>query len=1135
MKIAPLPENEKQRLQTLLAYEILDTEPEAEFDSLVQLASSICNTHISAISLIDTDRQWFKSSVGLDAKETSRDLAFCAHAILDDDVMIVSDALKDERFFDNALVCSDPKIRFYAGAQLITKEGGAIGTLCVIDRVPRELTANQLKALKVLASQIVSQLEFRSAKKNERRMVRALRLLSKCNDHLLRAETEQGFLNHICMLAVEVGGYLMAWVGFAENDLAKTVRAVAQSGYEYGYLDQIEVTWGSAASGLGPTGTAIRTGVKVVNQNSQNNPNMALWLEAAMKRGYLASVALPLIVNQEVIGALTIYSREHDSFENEELKLLEELASNLSYGIQTLRMRTESEAARIALIKSESGFRAIIEATPVPLALIDESENIAYLNSAFVHTLGYTTTDIPTLSDWWLLAYPDPQYRKWAVESWPLMKKTIRSNVISSLLELNIVCKDSMERTFTVSVAPLYEDYNKNYLIVLHDITERNKLETEKLTNAFKYRQLFDGSRDAIVILKPPIWKFTDANDAALNLFCVSSVDKFTELGPWDISPVFQADGGASDLEAQKMIGIAMSEGTHFFEWQHKKLDGQVFPADVLLTRIDFGNEVLLLATVRDVTERKLTEGALRKSEQRLRTIIETEPECIKLVDARGHLQEMNAAGLAMLEAVSLKEAQQHNLLEYVDPAYRADFISLHQRVMKGESGMLEFRIKGLHGAIRFLETHAAPLRDSEGNIESLLGITRDITYRKNVEAEQARLQSQLLQAQKMESIGHLTGGIAHDFNNMLGAMLGYAELLKMGRANETPLPARMQNYIAQILAAGNRAKELISQMLIFSRLGFGEKEDEAPVILIQPVLKEVISLLRASISSSINVTCNVTDEHLKLRIQPVQFQQLLMNLIINARDAIGEYGHINVTLNQVSALGICDACRQNFSGEYVDITVSDNGSGIPDQLITKIFDPFFTTKEVGKGTGMGLSVVHGIVHALQGHIQVVSSKSGTDMHIFLPVLKTENLEGADKMQCLEDIEHMLSGLSILVVDDEQAMVLMLEEFLGIHGANVSPFQDSTEALMAFERDPDKFDLVITDETMPTLSGLDMAQSMLRLRPQMPILLCTGYSDHATSEIALKNGIAGFMYKPVDLAKLLQWISDMREGFLKKN
>lgn len=416
---------------------------------------------------------------------------------------------------------------------------------------------------------------------------------------------------------------------------------------------------------------------------------------------------------------------------------------------------------------------------------------------------------------------------------------------------------------------------------------------------------------------------------------------------------------------------------------------------------------------------------------------------------------------------------------------------------------------------------------DCEG-IDVIQCNVRDNTKRHNAELALKQTERQLMQAQKMESIGQLTGGIAHDFNNMLGAMLGYAEILQLPRADEAPLSDRAHQHVSQIITAGNRAKELIAQMLIFSRLNKDSISDETPIILLQPVIEEVVKLLRSSIPTTIEITYHVTNEQLKTRIQPVQLHQILMNLIVNARDAIGEYGSIVVSLRQGSQSGMCYACHQSYSGDYIELTVCDSGGGIPEQLLTKIFDPFFTTKEVGKGTGMGLSVVHGIVHTLGGHIRLASSEAGTSIHILLPLAEVSALSVTNKRQSPEVVEGSLSGFNIMVVDDEYAMVSMLKEILTIYGAKVSPYNSPIEALSAFERNPTDFDLVITDETMPKLSGLDMAKIMLKLRPQLPILLCTGYSDHLNQEVAKQNGIAGFMYKPVDLPKMLQWIKDRR-------
>lgn len=266
------------------------------------------------------------------------------------------------------------------------------------------------------------------------------------------------------------------------------------------------------------------------------------------------------------------------------------------------------------------------------------------------------------------------------------------------------------------------------------------------------------------------------------------------------------------------------------------------------------------------------------------------------------------------------------------------------------------------------------------------LGIIRDITERRQREKETVQMREQLAQASKMESIGHLTAGIAHDFNNILGAMMGYTELSQHLLASGKP--DAVGHYQEEIFKSGTRAKELIRQMLTFSRLSPDENGGKAPLTLLSTIVKEVVSLLRPSIPSTVELNYWVETENLNARIHPVNLHQILINLIVNARDVIGEYGKIDISLTKQHYDNVlCNSCKNAFAGDYAQITVKDNGSGIPEHILSKIFDPFFTTKGVGKGTGMGLSVVHGIVHSQGGHIYVESSKNnGTAIHILLPI-----------------------------------------------------------------------------------------------------------------------------------------------------
>ncbi len=394
-----------------------------------------------------------------------------------------------------------------------------------------------------------------------------------------------------------------------------------------------------------------------------------------------------------------------------------------------------------------------------------------------------------------------------------------------------------------------------------------------------------------------------------------------------------------------------------------------------------------------------------------------------------------------------------------------------------------------------------------------------DLTQRLRAEKEKLKLQAQLMQATKMESIGHLTAGVAHDFNNILGAMMGYVELSKVlinaGKTQD------IDRHLTEVLTSGNRAKELIQQMLLFSRAGKSSDLAEAPVTLLAPVIKEVVSLLHSSIASSIELKYEILEPELKAKIPAVNLHQILLNLSVNARDAMGEFGKINITLSRQHCVNkVCSSCKNNFDGDYAQISVKDSGSGIPAESLSHIFDPFYTTKEVGKGTGMGLSVVHGLVHTQHGHIIVESSAdSGTTFNILLPLSSV--VEEVPVIAAATRVAGSLKGARIMVVDDEPLLANMLNDYLSMHDAQVQTFTDATLALQAYTRNPGSIDLVISDETMPAMSGMILSQHLLKITPKLPIILCTGYSARATPEAASASGIAAFFHKPVNMNELI--------------
>lgn len=436
-----------------------------------------------------------------------------------------------------------------------------------------------------------------------------------------------------------------------------------------------------------------------------------------------------------------------------------------------------------------------------------------------------------------------------------------------------------------------------------------------------------------------------------------------------------------------------------------------------------------------------------------------------------------------------------------------------------------EHRKKNIDGGWDWVQESGRVVeRDADDIPSRIIGTLQIINKRKALETRNLEMQSQLQQATKMEAIGHLTAGIAHDFNNILGAILGYVELSISLTQRDSPPFDKLQRFLLEVQTAGNRARDLVAQMLTFSRLSSQLQEDATPIVRLQPIIKEVISLLRSSIPTTIKLSYEIEHDDIQAVVQPVHFHQILLNLGINARDAIGEYGEIDVSVSARDNIdGICASCRKEFTGPFIEIKVTDSGSGIPDAILAKVFDPFFTTKEVGKGTGMGLSVVHGAVHALNGHILVSSQpNAGTAISILLPQPHPDQLAEIEQEAKKLLPQQSLEGLKIMVIDDEAAIASMLHELLSMHGASLTSFNDSSEALAAFLQDPSSIDVVITDETMPALSGMHMAEKMLGQRPELPIILCTGFSEHASPETAKRIGLTALLKKPLDIQHLIE-------------
>ncbi|MDJ0784503.1 MAG: response regulator [Desulfosarcinaceae bacterium] len=529
------------------------------------------------------------------------------------------------------------------------------------------------------------------------------------------------------------------------------------------------------------------------------------------------------------------------------------------------------------------------------------------------------------------------------------------------------------------------------------------------------------------------------------------------------------------------------------------------------------------VVSLMDITARNQAEDALRQSEEKYRSILEGIEEGYYETDLSGRMTFLNEAMCTMLGSPREK-LMGRNFRKLVDEAIGRKLLRLFNAVYKsGRGRTIAGKLTRKTGAPVYAEISISLIRNREDEICGFRGLIRDVTFRLRHEKEKRELETRLQQAHKMEAIGTLAGGIAHDFNNILSAILGYTELSLAQAPTDLPL----KDHLTKVLKASERARDLVKQILTFSR----QEQQELIPVQINSILKEALKLLRASLPSTIEIRQRI-DSSATVMADPTQIHQILMNLCTNASHAMESRGGELKVMLEDTTLSAEDAARmpEVVPGDFLKISVCDTGEGIPPAAMERIFDPFYTTKELGKGTGMGLAVVHGIVKSHGGLVTVNSQVNrGTTFEVYLPVVSTA--ESEEKASSKPAIPK--GAETVLYIDDEPFQIEIGKEALERLGYKVVAHANSVKALELFRESPMAFDLVITDMTMPNLTGDLLAAEMMRIRPDIPIIICTGYSERLSEENAEAMGIRGFILKPIlirDMAITIRRVLDQRSG-----
>lgn len=536
---------------------------------------------------------------------------------------------------------------------------------------------------------------------------------------------------------------------------------------------------------------------------------------------------------------------------------------------------------------------------------------------------------------------------------------------------------------------------------------------------------------------------------------------------------------------------------------------------------------------LRDITHKLNTNHEFRATEKKFWALVNTTHLGYTILNYQGKVIDANDEFLRITGCSKLEDIIGVDARTWLSPHNSQLDSKISEQLLKtGQIVGLEIDFVGANGQITPIEFNATALK--ENGEYMLLGIGRDISERKKAEKEKELIQTQLRQAQKMEAIGQLTGGIAHDFNNVLASILGYAELsqqLLSNLDNHSSLPApqlneKLTSYLAAIHESGTRARDLVRQLMTFSRSG-----DISPQIMkVEPAINEIMKLLSSILPKTISVTTQFKTNAPLINIDPVQLHQVIMNLCINSRDALKENGEIDISVGRRSINSqTCASCHSEFKGDFIDITIADNGPGISEQHRERVFEPFYTTKTIGQGTGMGLSVVHGIVHEHKGHILLDTSiETGTSTHLLFPIFEKINTEETPAPPPEKTYTNKRQSVGhIVIIEDEENLAQFLTDLFSMQGYQVTTYTDSREAQSQLPLFIHEVDIIITDHTMPGITGAQLAQELLAIKPELPIILCTGFSFTIDEKTAYSIGIKRFLQKPVSTHTLLKEVENL--------
>jgi PAS domain S-box-containing protein len=642
-----------------------------------------------------------------------------------------------------------------------------------------------------------------------------------------------------------------------------------------------------------------------------------------------------------------------------------------------------------------------------------------------------------------------------------------------------------------------------------HDITHNKKAEAALKESEERFRKFFEQHSAVMIVLDPETGNIVDVNNAAAEYYGWSR-EQLSHMSVTDIN----IDKPEDSLE--RVEGWRNAE-KRTFTVTHRKADGSICDLEVFGQKIPVKERWLAYLILHDITERNRFQQALIETNERMHYVLQTVNAGIWDADLTTN-ESYWSDELWQLHGVEKNSFPlTHDFLR--STILREDRLSYDQTIADAVKNGAEFngrwRIKDITGNVRWLMGKGNPVKDANGKVLRYVGIIIDITERMREEYEKKKLESRILKSERLETIGTLAGGIAHDFNNILTPIMGYAELGMIKLPDEDPL----RQYFKEIMMASERAQNLVSQILTFSRA----QESEPSNMSVQSIIDEALMLIRPTIPSTIAIEKHIDPACRNILADPSKIHQVIVNLCANAYQAMeNSGGTLTIELEEVTPdKNLLGMLPELYEQPYAKLTISDTGYGIDRMTMDHIFEPFFTTKPVNKGTGLGLSVVHGIITGYKGVINVESQPGkGCSFQIFLPIVD-HTVTGKEHKQVFS-----CGNASILFIDDEEPTCKMMTLMLTKLGHKVLSFSSPREALELFRQSPDEFNLVITDLTMPEMTGIKLASEIHAYKPEIPIILMTGFGKDIDSVKELDiYGIRQLIKKPIKIENIVSAIN----------